>query len=146
MTLPRNAESAPLVRHTLDASLRGLGVASEIRADISLALGEACANVIQHAANGMEYEVRARMNGTRCVVEVIDGGAAREEPEAVQPEAVQPEAVQPEPVSWDDAQEALLAEHGRGLQLMRAFTEELRIADRVHHDGAIVHFEKSLAS
>ena len=34
MTLPRNAESAPLVRHTLDASLRGLGVGSEIRADI----------------------------------------------------------------------------------------------------------------
>ncbi|MFI0406286.1 ATP-binding protein [Actinomadura sp. 3N508] len=136
MTLPRNAESAPLVRHTLDASLRGLGVASEIRADISLALGEACANVIQHAAHGMEYEVRARMDGTRCVVEVIDGGVARGESEAAQPE----------PVSWDDPQGALLAEHGRGLQLMRAFTEELRIADRVHRDGAIVHFEKSLAS
>ncbi|MCP9981083.1 ATP-binding protein [Actinomadura madurae] len=77
MTLPRNAESAPLVRHTLDASLRGLGVGSEIRADIALALGEACANVIQHAAAGMEYEVRARMDGARCVVDVIDGGHGR---------------------------------------------------------------------
>ncbi|TMQ99995.1 ATP-binding protein [Actinomadura soli] len=143
MTLPRNAESAPLVRHTLDASLRGLGVASEIRADISLALGEACANVIQHAANGMEYEVRARMDGTRCVVEVIDGGAADDEPGAVRSGAVRPG---PETVNWDDAQASLLAEHGRGLQLMRAFTEELRIADRVHRGGAIVHFEKSLAS
>lgn len=135
MTLPRNAESAPLVRHTLDASLRGLGVGSEIRADIALALGEACANVIQHAAAGMEYEVRARMDGTRCVVEVIDGGtgeAGETEPE--------------ENAGWGAAQAAPLAEHGRGLQLMRAFTEELHIAERVHRSGSIVHFEKSLAS
>ncbi|MGH8964599.1 MAG: ATP-binding protein [Actinomycetes bacterium] len=133
MTLPRNAESAPLVRHTLDASLRGLGVGSEIRADIALALGEACANVIQHAANGMEYEVRARMDGTRCVVEVIDGGVAKGADVA-------------EPAGWESPQVAPLAEHGRGLQLMRAFTEELRVTDRLHRDGAIVHFEKSLAN
>ncbi|XRQ09985.1 ATP-binding protein [Actinomadura welshii] len=137
MTLPRNAESAPLVRHTLDASLRGLGVASEIRADIALALGEACANVIQHAANGKEYEVRARMDEMRCIVEVIDGGA------------VDGAAVTGVEAGWEglrEAEAAPLAEHGRGLQLMRAFTEELHIADRVHREGAIVHFEKSLAS
>lgn len=129
MTLPRNAESAPLVRHTLDASLRGLGVGSEVRADIALALGEACANVIQHAAAGMEYEVRARMDGARCVVEVIDGGTDGTEDGA----------------EWEAVPVPPLAEHGRGLQLMRAFTEELHIADRVHRSGAIVHFEKSLA-
>ncbi|TDD71520.1 ATP-binding protein [Actinomadura rubrisoli] len=128
MTLPRNAESAPLVRHTLDASLRGLGVTSEVRADIALALGEACANVIQHAAAGMEYEVRARMDGLRCVVEVIDGGGGDV------------------PAQWDGAPAAPLAEHGRGLHLMRAFTEEVHVADRVSRNGAVVHFEKSLAS
>ncbi|TDD30166.1 ATP-binding protein [Actinomadura sp. KC06] len=142
MTLPRNAESAPLVRHTLDASLRGLGVASEIRADIALALGEACANVIQHAANGLEYEVRARMDGTRCVVEVIDGGAADDSETA---DTAEPR-LESGAADWNDAQAPLLAEHGRGFQLMRAFTEELRFADRVHRDGSIVHFEKSLAS
>ncbi|TDD79883.1 ATP-binding protein [Actinomadura darangshiensis] len=131
MTLPRNAESAPLVRHTLDASLRGLGVGSEVRADIALALGEACANVIQHAAAGREYEVRARMDGARCVVDVIDGGAD---------EAVNPAAV------WDDVQAPPLAESGRGLTLMRAFTEEMHIAGRAHRNGSVVHFEKSLAS
>jgi len=128
MTLPRNAESAPLVRHTLDASLRGLGVRSEIRADIALALGEACANVIQHATAGMEYEVRARMDGARCVVEVIDGGGGGSG-------------------QWDGGRGApVTAEHGRGLQLIRAFTEDVRIADRVPRRGSIVHFEKSLAS
>ncbi|WP_067451629.1 ATP-binding protein [Actinomadura macra] len=127
MTLPRNAESAPLVRHTLDASLRGLGVTSEIRADIALALGEACANVIQHAAAGMEYEVRARMDRLRCVVEVIDGGGGGAE-------------------QWDGGRAPVTAEHGRGLQLIRAFTEDVHFADRVTREGSIVHFEKSLAS
>lgn len=131
MTLPRNAESAPLVRHTLDASLRGLGVGSEVRADIALALGEACANVIQHAAAGKEYEVRARMDGARCIVEVIDGGTTDD--------------AEQESVEWESLQVQPLAEHGRGLQLMRAFTEELHIAARLHRSGAIVHFEKSLA-
>ncbi|WP_242614106.1 ATP-binding protein [Actinomadura roseirufa] len=126
MTLPRNAESAPLVRHTLDASLRGMGVTSDVRADIALALGEACANVIQHAA-AMEYEVRARMDGLRCVVEVIDGGAGG-------------------PMSWDGGQAPAMAEHGRGLQLIRAFTEDVHFAERATSNGAIVHFEKSLAS
>ncbi|GAA0583048.1 ATP-binding protein [Actinomadura livida] len=138
MTLPRNAESAPLVRHTLDASLRGLGVASEIRADIALALGEACANVIQHAANAKEYEVRARMDGTRCIVEVIDGGSVDGAP-------VVGVGVAGVDADWGSEQAPPLAEHGRGLQLMRAFTEELHIADRVHREGAVVHFEKSLA-
>ncbi|HEY8481408.1 MAG TPA: ATP-binding protein [Spirillospora sp.] len=136
MTLPRNAESAPLVRHTLDASLRGLGVASEIRADIALALGEACANVIQHATNGKEYEVRARMNEMRCVVEVIDGGAF--DGAAVTGVEVGSE--------WESRHAGHLAENGRGLLLMRAFTEELHIADRAGREGAVVHFEKSLAS
>ncbi|WP_030175485.1 ATP-binding protein [Spirillospora albida] len=127
MILPRDPESAPLVRHTLDASLRGLGVDSEVRADIALALGEACANVIQHAAASMEYEVRARMDGLRCVVEVIDGGAA--------------DATD----GWGEPEVPLHAEHGRGLRLMRAFTDDVRIMDRVRRNGAIVHFEKSFA-
>ncbi|GAA3953988.1 hypothetical protein GCM10023085_40650 [Actinomadura viridis] len=129
MTLPRNAESAPLVRHTLDASLRGLGVTSEIRAEIALALGEACANVIQHAESSREYEVRAHMNGVKCVVEVIDGGCSGDA------------------AVWKRGRRALpVAESGRGLQLMRAFTEDLQIMDRADRNGAIVHFEKTLAS
>jgi serine/threonine-protein kinase RsbW len=128
MTLPRDAESAPLVRHTLDASLRGLGVTSEIRADIALAVGEACANVIKHADYSHEYEVRAHMNGVKCVVEVIDSGGGGE------------------PRVWKRGRQVLpVSENGRGLQLMRAFTEELDIIDRADKNGAIVHFEKSLA-
>ncbi|MFC6880444.1 MULTISPECIES: ATP-binding protein [Actinomadura] len=132
MTLPRDAESAPLVRHTLDASLRGLGVTPDIRADIALALGEACANVIQHAAASRQYEVRATMDGVRCVVEVIDGGGGGGTAAA-------------DREVWGEREAMLSAEHGRGLHLIREFTEGLRISDRVHAAGAVVHFEKSLA-
>ncbi|WP_018654505.1 ATP-binding protein [Actinomadura flavalba] len=128
MTLPRDAGSAPLARHTLDASLRGLGVDSDVRADIALALGEACANVIQHARSSDEYEVRALLDDLRCVIDVIDGGG--------------PDAGQ---VDWEATHASLYAESGRGLQLMRAFTEDVNILERIHRDGSVVHFEKSLA-
>ncbi|WP_019632081.1 ATP-binding protein [Actinomadura atramentaria] len=126
MTLPRDAGSAPLARHTLDASLRGLGVGPDARADIALALSEACANVIQHAHASQQYEVRARMDGIRCVVDVIDGGDRVDR------------------ASWERADAAPHAENGRGLQLIRACTEQLHISDRMHADGSVVHFEKSL--
>ncbi|MBX6767093.1 MAG: ATP-binding protein [Actinomadura rubrobrunea] len=127
MTLPRNARSAPLARRTLDASLSGLGVTGEIRADIALALGEACANVIRHANAGDEYEVHAHLDDRVCIVEVIDGGQCSADPS-----------------TWDRGCAPLGAEHGRGLQLIRAFTEELRIGPRPHAPGSVVHFEKSL--
>ncbi|MFC4912415.1 ATP-binding protein [Actinomadura gamaensis] len=125
MTLPRDAGSAPLARHTLDASLRGLGVDSEVRADIALALGEACANVIQHAVSSTAYEIRAQLDPRRCVVDVIDGGGGTSPP------------------NWSGSNDPAYAEHGRGLTLMHAFTDDLEISGRVNKDGSVVHFEKS---
>ncbi|MGI5166418.1 ATP-binding protein [Spirillospora sp. CA-253888] len=127
MTLPRDAGSAPLARHTLDASLRGLGVGADDRADIGLALGEACANVIQHARASREYEVKVRLDRKRCEVDVIDGGHDTD------------------PTATWHGEGSLNAEHGRGLHLIGAFTEDLYIQDRPHNNGAIVHFAKTLA-
>ena len=45
-------------RRVLDGCLQTLGVTPDTRADIALALSEACANVIQHAGPGEEYEVQ----------------------------------------------------------------------------------------
>ncbi|WP_026412736.1 ATP-binding protein [Actinomadura oligospora] len=125
MTLPRDAESAPLARHTLDASLRGLGVASDVRADIALALGEACANVIQHAVSSTAYEIRAQLDPGRCVVDVIDGGGGDV------------------PQSWTGTHDPVHDENGRGLTLMHAFTDDLEISGRADKEGSVVHFEKS---
>ena len=80
--MPRDAASVPVSRQVLDSCLETLGVTPDTRTDIALALGEACANVVQHAGPGMEYEVLATARDGRCVIEVVntadrDGGSAR---------------------------------------------------------------------
>ena len=58
LSLPRDAASVPVTRQVLDSCLERLGVMPATRHDIALALSEACANVIQHAGPGEEYEVQ----------------------------------------------------------------------------------------
>jgi len=123
--LPRDAASVPVSRQVLDSCLNTLGVAPDTRADIALALSEACANVILHAGPGDEYEVLARARDGRCVIEVVntgDGSAG----------AVTP-AGQPVPAT---------AEHGRGLKIMDAVVDNLRLTGS--RDGTTVHFQKAL--
>src|SRR6202451_1894732 len=72
--LPRDAASVPVTRRVLDRCLETLGVAPDTRADIALALSEACANVVQHAGPGEEYEVQVSARNGRCVIEVVNSG------------------------------------------------------------------------
>src|ERR1022692_5253171 len=74
LSLPRDAASVPVSRQVLDGCLGILGVTPETRTDITLALSEACANVIQHAGTDDEYEVRACVTDGRCVIEVGNAG------------------------------------------------------------------------
>ena len=78
--LPRDAASVPLSRQVLDSCLDTLGVAADTRTDIALALSEACANVIQHAGPGDEYEVLAAARDGRCVIEVVNAGGGNPVP------------------------------------------------------------------
>jgi serine/threonine-protein kinase RsbW len=127
LCLPRDAETARVTREVLKASLTVLGVVADIRDDVILALGEACANVIQHADSSDEYEVRVRLTGSRCVVEVIDTGRGFD--------AAGLDQVQSDQVAT--------AEHGRGLQIIDALAENLQITNRRQH-GAMIRFEKTL--
>lgn len=123
--LPRDAASVPVSRRVLDSCLRTLGVTPDIRTDIALALTEACANVIQHAGPGEEYEVMASARDGLCMIEVVNtgGGTAPFQPASG-------------PV-------APLAEHGRGLQIIDAVTDNLRLTGN-GQAGTTVHFEKAL--
>jgi serine/threonine-protein kinase RsbW len=123
--LPRDAASVPVCRQVLDGCLETLGVTPDTRTDIALALTEACANIIQHAGPGEEYEVRARARNGRCVIEVVNTGnaAALRVPDA-------------EPVPGT-------AEHGRGLQIIDAVVDNLRLSGD-GRAGTTVHFEKAL--
>src|ERR1700689_1523288 len=70
--LPRDTASVPVTRQVLDGCLETLGVTPDTRADIALALTEACANVVLHAGPGDEYEVQARTRNGQCVIEVVN--------------------------------------------------------------------------
>ncbi len=127
LSLPRDAASVPVSRQVLDGCLEILGVTPDTRTDIALALSEACANVIQHAGPGDEYEVRASAADGRCVIEVVNAGGA-----AV-PEVPAPAEDDPPPT----------AEHGRGLKIMDAVVDNLRLTGD-GPEGTTVHFEKHL--
>ena len=72
--LPRDAASVPVTRRVLDRCLETLGVTPDTRDDIALALSEACANVVQHAGPGEEYQVQVSARNRQCVIEVVDAG------------------------------------------------------------------------
>jgi serine/threonine-protein kinase RsbW len=127
--LPRDAASVPVSRQVLDSCLQTLGVTPDTRADIALALSEACANVIQHAGPGEKYEVQVSAKDCRCAIEVINtsGNGGRR---------VGAIAVTSDPVSES-------AEHGRGLKIIDAVADNLQLTGNEGH-GTIVHFEKTL--
>ena len=121
--LPRDAASVPITRQVLDGCLETLGVAPGTRTDIALALSEACANVVLHAEAADEYEVMARASDDRCVIEVVNTGNGP---------AVMPAPSDPVP---------LTAEHGRGLKIIDALTDNMCLTG---NGTTTVHFEKAL--
>ena len=125
LALPRDEYSVPVARRVLARSLDALGVAETVVADIELALTEACTNVLDHAGDTDEYEVSAGIDGTLCIIEVIDRGGG-----------------------FDSATKGLVqadpsAEDGRGIQLMRALVDKVTFTSRPQ-DGTVVHLEKQL--
>ena len=85
--LPRDAASVPVSRQVLDGCLATLGVTPDTRADIALALTEACANVVLHAGQAEEYLVQVSARSGQCAIEVInaDGGNGKPAPDGALP-------------------------------------------------------------
>ena len=134
--LPRDAASVPVSRQVLDGCLQTLGVTLDTRTDIALALSEACANVIQHADPADEYEVQATAGNGRCVIEVVNTARRDAVARADAGADGQPFTAPPGPLSPT-------AEHGRGLQIIDAVADNVRLT-RNTSDGTTVHFEKEL--
>ena len=132
--LPRDAASVPVSRQVLDGCLETLGVTEDTRTDIALALGEACANVVQHARSGMDYEVLATARDGKCVIEVVNSGDHGEAPVPAGAALGSPSA-EPVPAT---------AEHGRGLKIIDAVVDNLELTGD-GRDGTTVHFEKNLS-
>jgi serine/threonine-protein kinase RsbW len=125
--LPRDVTSVPVSRQVLNGCLETLGVTPDTRADIALALSEACANVVQHAGPGEEYQVQVSAGDGRCVIEVVNTGSGAGDARV----ALNGEPVPP------------TAEHGRGLKIINAVVDNLQLTGN-ERNGVTVHFEKKL--
>jgi serine/threonine-protein kinase RsbW len=147
--LPRDAASVPVSRQVLDGCLENLGVTPDTRADIALALSEACANVIQHAGPGDEYQVQVSARSGQCAIEVVNAGSGDGAPASGGPgtdtvrggggtgeEQVGGHARAGDPVP-------VTAEHGRGLKIINAVVDNLQLTGN-ECQGVTVHFEKKL--
>ncbi|GGO86448.1 hypothetical protein GCM10012280_22580 [Wenjunlia tyrosinilytica] len=77
--LRREAASVPLARRILLGTMDTAGVDPDISYELGVALSEACANAVEHAADARSgsddgYLVTARIDGDRCRIEVRDSG------------------------------------------------------------------------
>jgi serine/threonine-protein kinase RsbW len=138
--LPRDAVSVPISRQVLNSCLETLGVTPDTRADIALALSEACANVVQHAGPGQDYEVQVRAKDQRCVIEVVNT-ASRDNGSASDGCWPAEELTDGFPLTGPPA--PVTAERGRGLRIIDAVAENLQLTGSQRY-GTTVHFEKTL--
>jgi serine/threonine-protein kinase RsbW len=126
LTLPREAVSVPLARHTVAAALRSAGITQDCLAEVEVALSEACTNVFHHANAGASYEVAISIGDQQLTMEVVDSGAG---------------------IGWRPHEPASMpngmAEGGRGLALMTALTDHA-LFDSVTGEGGAVHLTKRL--
>ncbi len=124
LNLPREVDSVPAVRRLLRCALTILRVDRQAGADLEIALTEACANVVKHAAGAESFEVHLDVAEDHCSIDVVDEGSGFD------PSA----ASTPSPDS----------ERGRGLLLIRALGENVRMHSSPR-SGSLIHFEKSFA-
>lgn len=126
--LRREAASVPLARRLLLGTMETAGVDPDTSYDLSLALGEACANAVEHAGEGSaEFQVTAYLDGEKCRIEVADSGPGFP--------WGPPHAAFGGPASLD-------AESGRGLRLIEELADHVHFGNRAGRSGAVVSFDK----
>lgn len=127
LNLPREVDSVPAVRRLLRCALTNLRVDRQAGADLEIALTEACANVVKHAAGADNFEVHLDVAEDRCSIDVVDDGSGFDPA-----------------VAASDASPNSASERGRGLFLIRALGENVRMQSSAR-TGSLIHFEKSFA-
>ena len=125
LDLPRDADSVPAVRKLLRSALSILRVDHRSGDDLEIALTEACANVVNHATGADKFEVSLDVAEDRCEIEVRDNGIGFD-------------------TSVGDGSPQADSERGRGLFLIRALSENVRMHS-TPRSGSLIHFEKSFA-
>ena len=105
--LPVDTGSVPFIRGLCRQALEHLDVERTVVDEISLALTEACANVVQHAGEHVLYEVAVSIDDRLCRISVVDDGEGFD------------------PAALPEGDERTPLEDGRGLRLMQALVDRL---------------------
>lgn len=128
LSLPRDALTVPVVRRLVRGAMVELGVIGQDISDVSLAVTEACANVIEHSSDEEDaYRIEITVSEERCDIRIIDTGRGFD-------------AAQ---LGDEDLAEDLTAERGRGIRMMRALVDSATFSSEPEQ-GTVVHLEKSL--
>jgi serine/threonine-protein kinase RsbW len=106
--------------------LDAIGVADDCRGDVTLALTEVCANVVQHAKESDDYTVTVTATGNRCTIDVCDSGTGL--PAQVTSRAARKPGV--------------ASENGRGLGIVRAVMDAVQVV--AGPSGVAIHMVKQL--
>ena len=127
LTIPAKPEYITLGRLALTAIAGVRPVSEETLHDLKLALTEACTNSVKHAygEDGGSVDIVYQLLGDRLEVEVGDAGSGFD----------------PEVDHADGADE--LEEGGLGIEIIRALTDEVEIAER-EGGGSRLRFVKLL--
>ncbi|SFT95179.1 serine/threonine-protein kinase RsbW [Geodermatophilus amargosae] len=80
--LPVDVSSVPFVRGLCRQALEHLQVDRPVIEETTLALTEACANVVQHSGEHAEYEVSVTIHDDLCRITVVDDGTGSDRAEA----------------------------------------------------------------
>jgi serine/threonine-protein kinase RsbW len=125
--LPRQHRAVAVLRHAVATLCSEVGVADEDVHDLTLALAEACNNVVTHAQDDDSFTVRFTLSDMMAKVEVNN-------------------AITPADKSEFDATEAVdpMSESGRGLMIMRHLVDEARFTPSPD-GGTLVHLARQVS-
>ena len=126
--LPRDPVTVPVTRRTVDCALDAIGVSDDCRGDVSLALTEVCANVVQHANESDDYTVTVTATANRCTIDVCDSGTGL-------PAGVTSQKL-------DARRAGATGENGRGLGIVRAVMDAVQVV--AGPSGVAIHMAKHL--
>lgn len=125
LILPRLEQYVATARGFVEVTLRLVGVTASSIAELRLAVGEACANAVQHAQGSTAFEVAIKVDATSCTVTVSDNGVGFDA-STLRPEMPGPHAPR-----------------GRGIPLMNASVDAVDVHSGPDY-GTIVKLTKTV--